>query len=401
MQKINFYSEKTYDYLFALLILVLPYSMAIPNLIIGILILLFVFGIKKEFFIDYFKSPFFILSLLVFYIFFQAIINDSFFLDIGFYKKYFYLLIIPVLFLKVKKIQLLKILSIGIINITIFISFFKIAKFYYYFKFLPFADGWATNSVLALERPYAGIFSLISIIFSLEQFILQKKSKIRYLFLLSLLLSIFFIFFISIRISIISFLIISILYGFFYVKVNLKTKVIVLISITTLFFTTIVLNPNIAKRFFVQNNIESTITKFKESEPRIIIWNCAYQITQQEDFSILTGTNSYTNIKNSMVSCYETSIEDYSRNQWFMSRKYNTHNQYLDFYLIGGVLALFSLLVFFFTFLIKNKNNFYAIAIFTSFFVMMIVENVFHRQFGCLIFTIFTSLVLNNKKENV
>jgi len=196
-------------------------------------------------------------------------------------------------------------------------------------------------------------------------------------------------------------LIISILYGLFYVKVNLKTKVIVLISITTLFFTTIVLNPNIAKRFFVQNNIESTITKFKESEPRIIIWNCAYQITQQEDFSILTGTNSYTNIKNSMVSCYETSIEDYSRNQWFLSRKYNTHNQYLDFYLIGGVLALFSLLVFFFIFFIKNKNNFYAIAIITSFFVMMIVENVFHRQFGCLIFTIFTSLVLNNKKENV
>lgn len=399
MRKQTFSNTLIYDYLFGILLLVLPFGNGIANIFIILLTLLFLLKFDKKVFLTWYNSPFIFLALLVLYLIIQAIYNGSFLQDSGYYSRYGYLVLVPLLLLKVRNKQLVKFAAILSVNTTIVLSIIKVLIFYSKFKFLPFADGWATNAVLVLERPYTGIFCLISIILSFEQISLNTKFK--GLFITSLMLSTFFIFFISIRISILSFLAISILYGIFYLKTSVKNKIITLISLVTLFLIVIGLNPNIAKRFFIQSDIENTVVKFKESEPRMIIWNCAYQVTQQEDFSILLGTNSYSNIKNSMVACYEKSIEDYSRREWFLSRKYNTHNQYLDFYLIGGVLALLLLFIFLASFLIKNKDNFYAVAIVFCFFIMMSVENIFHRQFGCLIFTIFVTLALNSKKENV
>ena len=303
----------------------------------------------------------------------------------------------PFLVLKVKNRQLIKLVAILSINSTIIFSLFKIAKFYSKFHFLPLSDGWATNAVLLLERPYAGIFSLICIVLSLEQLIL--KTRFRLIYLASLLLSIFFIFLISIRISILSLIAITAIYGVFYLKVSIKKKILSFSIGTLLFLSFIMLNPNIAKRFFVEESINKSITQFKELEPRVIIWDCAYQVTQQKDFSVLFGTTSYTNMKESMLSCYDDSIQDYSRKQWFLFRKYNTHNQYLDFYLIGGVLSLILLFLFLYFYIVKNRSNFFAIAIISSFFIMMSVENIFHRQFGCLIFAIFVALIAETKKK--
>ena len=173
-----------------------------------------------------------------------------------------------------------------------------------------------------------------------------------------------------------------------------------IISLVALLTTFLFLNPNITKRFFLESNIEKSLEKFKESEPRIIIWNCAKQVINQNDFSFFLGINSYSNIKNTMVQCYKDSIQDYSRKNWFLSRKYNTHNQYLDFYLIGGAFALALLFYFLFNYFIVNKKNFSPVAVIICFTVMMFVENIFHRQFGCLIFTIFVTLPLNQKKQN-
>lgn len=177
MVRISFLKENSYDFLFAFLILILPLSKALSNIVVAFLILLFILKFKKNQLHNYYNSPFFILNILVLYIFAQALINNTFLHDFGFYKKYFFIIIIPILFLKTKNVQLLKIVSVIAINITIFISIFKIIKFYYYFKYLPFADGWATNAVLQLERPYAGLFSVICIILSYEQIINNTKRK--------------------------------------------------------------------------------------------------------------------------------------------------------------------------------------------------------------------------------
>lgn len=397
MVRISFLKENSYDFLFAFLILILPLSKALPNIVIGLLVLLFILKFKKNDIDNYYNSPFFILNILVLYIFAQALINNTFLHDFGFYKKYFFIIIIPILFLKTKNVQLLKVVSIIAINITIFISIFKIIKFYYYFKYLPFADGWATNAVLQLERPYAGLFSVICIILSYEQII--NNSKRKFFFICSLILSVFFIFFISIRISIITLFVISFVYVVFYLNINYKRKVSFLLVLMLLFTSIFFFNKNIAKRFFVDYDVVKMIQTTKEFEPRIVIWDCANSITKQEDFSVFFGTNSYFNIKTSLIKCYSESITDFSRKNWFLEHKFNTHNQFIDLYLIGGLIA-FSIFIFFLlSSIVKNYKSFFSVAIIITFIMALLIENIFHRQFGCLIFSIFTSLYLVKKNN--
>jgi hypothetical protein len=362
-----------------------------------LLAVLFMIDFKRDDLTNYTKSPNFILLLLVSYLFGQAVLNGSFITDIEFYKKYFYVLIIPILFLKVNDFELLKKVALVTINATIIVSLFKIAVFYYNFGYFPFNEGWATNYVLVLERPYAGIFSILSLILSFDQ--LQKKSEKRYLFLASFLLSVFFILFIAIRISIVTIFVLFGIYVFFYMKIALKRKAILFIGLLTTIALGLIVNKNISKRFFINDSIEKTLEKARESEPRVIIYGCAKDITDQTDFSVFFGTDSYSNIEESLVDCYKNTIEDYSRRNFFLEKRYNTHSQFIDFYLIGGLIAIIIFLGFFVKSIFKFRSSFFTVAILLSFLMMLAIENVFHRQFGCFIFIIFTGLYLNEKSE--
>uniref|UniRef100_UPI0040498B40 O-antigen ligase family protein n=1 Tax=Flavobacterium sp. TaxID=239 RepID=UPI0040498B40 len=384
-----------YDYLFSSLIFSIPFSMGIPNIITGALTLIFIITFQKKTFLNFNRSIYLILILLVFLVFFQAILNNSFFSDIDFYKKYLYLLIIPILFLKVKNLQWLKISAILAINLSIVISLYRIIDFYFLFNFIPFGDGWATNYVLLLERPYFGILGIISIILSFEQLIL--KTRFKYLFLFSLLLSTFFIFFITIRISILTFFVLCFLYVLFYLKVSFKKKAIFTGTIILTFLLLFVVNENLTKRFFVEGNLKNTIDATLKFEPRVVIWDCAYQITKQENFSVLFGTNSYSNLNTSLVDCYSTKVDNHSRKEWFLEIKYNTHSQFIDLFMIGGLGAIVLMLFFFFKAILTNYQNFFSVAIFISLMMMMFIENIFHRQLGCFIFSIFTALYATSK----
>lgn len=393
MKSINIF--KIYDGLFSILLIALPFSNSITNICIIILALIYFIKFDKKTVTKWYNSPFLILTGAVFYVYIQAIFNGTFNQDATLYTRFGYLILIPFLIFKISNKQIVKLVAITTINLTILLSLYKIGKFYSLFHFLPLVDDWATNVVLVLERPYAGIFSIICIVLSMEQIIL--KTRFRFAFIVSLALSVFFMFFISIRISILTLIALTIIYGIFYLKISIKKKLLFFSSSAVLLVLVVLINPNISKRFFIDKNAKNSVEQFKEKEPRIIIWNCAYQVSQQTDFSLLFGTSSYTNIKESMVKCYENAPIDYYYKQRFLTRKFNTHNQYLDFYLIGGISLLLFLFTFLFSYIIKGKSNFYTIAIIISFVIMMSVENIFHRQFGCLIFTIFTALYIENK----
>jgi hypothetical protein len=398
MDKIRYYSTNSYDYFFAVLILFLPFSKSVPNIIMVLLAVLFMIDFKKENFANYTKSSSFILLLLVGYLFSQAILNGSFITDLEFYKKYFYVLIIPILFLKVNDFELLKKAALVTINAAIIVSLFKISVFYYNFGYFPFNEGWATNYVLVLERPYAGIFSILSIILSFDQ--IQNNPKKRYLFIASCLLSVFFILFIAIRISILTIFVLFGVYIFFYMKMALKRKVVLFIGLLMTVALGLIFNKNITKRFFINDSIEKTLEKAKQSEPRVIIYGCAKDITEQADFSVFFGTDSYSNIEKSLVDCYKNTIEDYSRRNFFLEKRYNTHSQFIDFYLIGGLIAIIIFIGFFVKSFFKFRTSFFAVAILVSFLMMLAIENIFHRQFGCFIFIIFTGLYLNEKSNH-
>jgi uncharacterized metal-binding protein len=93
-------------------------------------------------------------------------------------------------------------------------------------------------------------------------------------------------------------------------------------------------------------------------------------------------------------------VLDYSRQQWFLYQNFNTHSQFVDLFLLGGLIAIILFVCFLVFYLIAVRNNFTAVAVGVAFIAVLLIENVFHRQFGCFIFSIFTALYLREKEIN-
>ena len=397
IDKIKNYLVGFYDILFAAMIVVLPFSKVLPNIVMAVLIFIFVLDFQKKHISNYAKSHFLLLLVLVLYLSFQALANGTFGVDISFYKKHAYLILLPILTMRVIDAQKIKVAFIICVNVAIIVSLFMIVKFRYKFGYFPMGDSWATNYVLVQERPYAGIMSIIAIILSFEQIV--KKSKRQLFFIASLMLSIAFIFFIAIRISALTIFLLTFVYILFYLKTPVVRKLMLFGGLIAAALLLFISNKNISKRFFIQESVEKTVATTKELEPRFIIYSCVGEIMETPGFSFLFGTDSYSNIEKGLKECYEVSVEDYSRKQFFVDSGFNTHSQFIDFYLIGGLIAILMFIIFLATGFYYSYTNFYSIAILLAFILILAIENIFHRQLGCFIFSIFTALYFNREKS--
>lgn len=380
-----------YELFFCLVIFSLPFSNALTNIGIVALILILPFIVSKSKTKEWASSPFCWLNLLLIYLIVNALINNSFEENSKFFSKFGYLFLMPFLVFQLKSFSWLKITTLFMINALIISSVFKIIKFYNAFQFLPFADGWATNAVLIVERPYMGILCLIGIILSFDSAL--TNGRFRILFVSSFMISLAFMFLISIRVSVLTFFLLSLIYVFFYSSISKRLKLVLFFCIGAVFFAMINFNSNFSKRFFLDDTFENTVSSFKEQETRVIIWNCALEITKKDNFHLLFGLKSPGELNNQLVNCYDTSITDYSRKQWFLEQKYNTHNQYLDIFLLGGISSLLFTLIFIIKIINGSLSSFINLSIVVSFLTLMFVENIFHRQLGCLLFSIFIPLL--------
>jgi hypothetical protein len=397
MVKIKHFIGNSYDYVCALILVFLPFSASIPNLLLALLLLFYLLDFDFKYQSSY-PKPFIFLSILIAYLFVKALLNGTFMVDFTYYKKYLYLILLPILFFKVNRLSMLKNVALLSINATVLVSCFKIMRFHSSFGYFPFGDGWATNFVLVLERPYAGIFSVLAAIISFD--LMRKADKWKYLYALSLLLSVAFIAFISIRISILTLLFVFLLYVFLYSQLSLQRKLMLFGSMLVLVFALFAVNKNISKRFFIEKSLGKTIETTKQYEPRVVILACAKSIVEQPTFSYLFGTESNTAIQNSLTNCYKETVLDYSRQKWFLYQNFNTHSQFVDLFLLGGIVAILLFISFLFSYFMAVRRSFNAVAIGVAFLSILLIENVFHRQFGCFIFSIFTALYLREEVIN-
>ena len=397
MVKIKKFIGISYDYIGALLLVFLPFSASIPNLLLALMLLFYLLDFDFKFQTSY-PKPFIFLSVLIAYLVIKALLNGSFMLDFTYYKKYGYLIILPLLFFKVNRLDLLKNVALLTINASILVSCYKIMRFHSSFGYIPFADGWATNFVLVLERPYAGIFSVLGAIISFD--LLRKWDKWKYLYAISFVLSVSFIAFISIRISILTLLVVFLLYVFLYSKLALRRKLLLFGSMLVMVFVLFSVNKNLSKRFFIESSLGKTIETTKQYEPRVVILSCAKSIVAQPTFSYLFGTESNTAIQQSLTNCYKETVLDQSRQQWFLYQNFNTHSQFVDLFLLGGIVAILLFCSFLFVYFMVARTSFNAVAIGVAFLSVLLIENVFHRQFGCFIFSIFTALYLREEVIN-
>lgn len=390
--------QNRFEFVFSLLILFLPFSKAIPNIIFAILLIMVIIDYKKIIIKDLIFSLK-ILDFLLMFLMLKSLIFGFFIEDFAYYRFFLIIISISILFLRIKNIRILKQAILLSVNLSLLFSIYKIGVYYVNYKYLPFNDGWAVNKILILERPYAGFFSLISIIISLDLF--KTKNVYRGLYILSAIISLFFLFIISARISILSLILIGILYFIFYIKKGIKYKIIMILITITILGSAFLLNQNLAKRFFLKDNYKTSYLIAKNSEPRVVIWSCAKKMVASKEFNDFFGSASYVEIYSKLTSFYGSSIDNIQKRSWFLDQKYNTHNQFLDIYLIGGFICFCVFILFIVSSFYISRNNFFGLSIMITLTLFLMVENLFQRQFGVFIFIIIYCVYFFKREINI
>ena len=169
-----------------------------------------------------------------------------------------------------------------------------------------------------------------------------------------------------------------------------------IIIITIIAFS---INENLKERFFYTNTIQtqkSYLEKFKQWEPRVVIWECNFRVLKEEK-ALINGIGFY-NTQDKLTDCYGEIIKDPSKKVYFQRERFNTHNQFLDFLLGSGVIAFLLFITVFCFLFYRNWRSFSSVALLLSIVLFAFVESLFHRQLGAYYFGIIMILLLFNDK---
>lgn len=372
-----------YPYTFLLLYLIIPfdnYIRALPNILLAILVVTFPFIIKKE---DL-KRPK-LLPIVIFLGFFAYLCINSFVAgrwleDLNILKKVLIVVGLAILYIPVADIKKIN-------SAIIFSSLAAIIYSVYNFVLITHATGSFAlgNSPqviesLLIDRLYLGLLSIFSILISFQA-IHKKYHPNNNYYLANVVINILFIILIASKIAMISLFILLLIRQFYGQRRFWKTVIAIgaIVAVVGLFF--IIKNEKDGQfTQEMQNNPPSFIEKSRTYELRAVVWECAAAIINEEGF-MLTGIG-FDQTKERLVSCYETQILDSKKKKKFVFERYNTHNQFVDFYLGAGFIALLLFLAFIGVSFITSRKQFFPTAMLAILIMYCLVENLFNRQIG-------------------
>lgn len=234
---------------------------------------------------------------------------------------------------------------------------------------------------LLMDRIYLGLLSVLSIIFSYKLLRKEFDPNNGY-YLANIILQASFILFLVSRIAIVV-LLLSFVLSLWYRQKRGPQLLFFGGSITLIVALAFVLSNDLRKQFFYNNNPEhqeGLLANTMALEPRMVIWDCALNIAQAESVS-LRG-NGFTQTNKDMLACYESDIDNPIKKAWFLTKKYNVHNQFLDLYLGSGVLAMLLFVAGFVLCFIRQRKSLYPSALLMATAIFLMAENMFHRQIG-------------------
>ena len=382
--------KNVYDYLAVIFIISISFSKAVPNLFLGSLVLLFIYLHVKKKSLNIPKSYFLSFGLLFFYLVIKQITNGFIYEEFNFYSRFALVLVIPILLFDVSRFKIMS--AIVLLSATsIFIALFKTINYFYIYKVIPFSNVAEVNDLLPLERPYMGFLCVISIFICL--YLIQKFPKYKYQLIIFSFIQTAFVFLIAARLSIITLVLSLIIYIFIYSNINFVKKLLLIGSSLLVVIILLFSYSNLSKRFFVSAKTETII----DYEPRVEIWNCSYKIFSEGSFNYFFGLKNNKLLENELTDCYGTEIKNESKKQYFLDLKFNTHNQFMDVFFIGGLIG-FSLFLYYCTLLILySRTEFFMFAIGFSLIIFFFLENVLHRQYGCYLVALIFTLIIKNK----
>ena len=95
-----------------------------------------------------------------------------------------------------------------------------------------------------------------------------------------------------------------------------------------------------------------------------------------------------------MLACYESDIENPIKKAWFLTKKYNVHNQFLDIYLGSGALAMLLFVAGFVVCFLRQRKSLYPTALLMATVIFLMAENIFHRQIGAYYMGLIWALLM-------
>lgn len=388
----RFSSISFYDLLVGILILILPFSTKAPNIILGILMVFFLIQIKdtKRISFKFFlASPFIFLMIFIIYSLVKGILIGD--LSDNKFSLLPLLIIIPLLFTKVRNFSVVLFSVVLSTMISAIWASFQLAQYYIHTQSLDLFEGGQINDLLGMERPYLAFFCTCGIISALV--LIRSFQTLKYYLLAYIIFIIFFIAIVSARASVGTIVLLGVLYLLFYFKVSVGKKILFVSGIIAIVVGSLAFNQNLKERFFVGKDISETLQKVKEHEPRVIIWNCVALITESSDFNKIIGFENATIVDVELANCYDATMENKHRADFFKTSQYNTHNQFLGLYMGEGIIGVMLLIFFFIGAILRDYRNFYKIAIVIALLLFFVVENVIQRQLGMYFFAICLSVI--------
>lgn len=372
-----------YPYAFLLLYFIIPfdnYIRALPNILLAILLIAFPFIVKKT---DLKKLR--SLPIAIFFGFFAFLCINSLIAgrwseDFNILKKVLIAVGLAILYIPVADVRKIN-------SAIIFSSLAAIIFTVYNFVLITdatgsFAIGESPQVIesLLIDRLYLGLLSVFSILISFQA-IQKKYHPNNNYYLANIVINAVFIILIASKIAMVSLFILLLIRQFYGQRKVWKILIAggAIVAVVGLFF---ILKNERSTQFNqeIQKSPPSFIENSMTYELRAVVWECAATIINEEGF-MLSGIG-FNKTKEKLVSCYDNQISNSKKREKFVSERYNTHNQFFDFYLSSGFIALLLFLFFIGASFISKRKQFFPTAILAILLMYCLVENLFHRQIG-------------------
>ena len=394
-----------YPYVFLLLFFTIPfdnYLRALPNILLVILAILFPFVIQKTHFQKLKRVASILLGIFVVYLLIDAWVYSRLEVDWVVLKKVLLSLGLVILYIPIEGFKKIYKALIFSSLAAILFSVVKLVMVVNQTENFQFLDSAMIIEAVLIDRLYLGLLCVLSILASYQSIKDIYHPDNRY-YVVNIILNVLFVMLIVSRISIIVLIVIFLL-SFFYRRKRLPQLFFVTGGFLLAIVLTFILNNDLRKQVFYSNTkenkglVENTLAK----EPRTVIWDCAHKVSKME--GTLWKGQGFTQTNKEMLACYRSSIANESKKSWFLSQKYNTHNQFIDFYLASGMLGLILFAGAILTIFLRNRKKYLPTALVVTLVCFALVENLFHRQIGAYyVGVIFIMLLITetNKEKTL
>ncbi len=392
-----------YPYVFVLLYLIIPfdeYARALPNILMAILVIAFPFVIKKDDFKKLVTKPTLVLILFFVFLLVNAFIQGTLKEDIGIINKMMIPIGLVFLYLPIANFKKLKkaiVFSSFIAIIFTLIQFMILINNDVEVSLLFFQE---TVDALLIDRVYIGLLCVLSILISYQS-LTKKYHPDNSYYLASIIISGLYLLLIMSKTAIIILVVLLVVRQFYGPNKKFRLIITSAILLILLLLTYFKLQPNLKNIISSKNNL-SQVSYNESNMPlgyRTLIWECALKIASETPNKLL-GIG-FKETSNNLVSCYNEEITDAITKRNFVSKKFNTHNQYLDFYISSGLISLVLFISTLLFLLIKYHNKFFPTALIITIILFGMVENYLHRQVGAYYIGFVLVMLLINYKDGI